>query len=138
MPGLSHQKTVAYCELLHTTLKAYLEEMPHLSEEWTSLDGLLIELKGYSNEQEALKGRFREISRLRREAEQRSLELRSRIVAQLRGKLGFTNETLMAFGITPRSTTRRRRTTTKPPEETPSAGAQQTGEKEAPSSSSGS
>lgn len=118
MPGVSQQKTIAFCELLNTTLKPQLEEMPHLKEDSASLDGVVTELKGLSNEQEALKGRSREITRLRKDAEKRSQVLRSRIVAQLQGKLGFSNESLLAFGITPRKTTRRRRAT-KPPEETP-------------------
>lgn len=133
MPGLSQQKTVAYCELLSTTLKQHLEEMPHLKDESEGLDGTIVELKGLSNEQEALRGRSREITRLRREAERRSQQLRSRIVAQLQGKLGFTNESLMAFGITPRKTVRRRRAT-KPPEE---KGAHQSAAKGTPSPSSG-
>lgn len=136
MPGLSHQKTVVFCELLSTTLKQYLEELPHLGDESASLDGLIVELKGFSNEQEALKGRKKEISRLRRETEKRSQTLRSRIVAQLQGKLGFTNESLMAFGITPRKTTRRRRAP-KPPEETASVGTKKNAAQDAPSSSSG-
>jgi hypothetical protein len=135
MPGLSHQKTVAFCELLSTTLKEHLPEMPHLTEESTSLDGLITELKGLSNEQEALKGRSREISRLRREAEQRSQSLRSRIVAQLQGKLGFKNESLLAFGITPRKTRRRRATA--PPEEQTSTGPKKSVAQDAASSSSG-
>jgi hypothetical protein len=119
MPGLSQQKTVAFCELLSSTLKTFLDEMPYLKEESASLDGVIVELKGLSNEQEAIRGRSREVTRLRKGAEKRSQELRSRIVAQLQGKLGFSNESLMAFGITPRKTTRRRRA--KPPEETPAA-----------------
>ena len=119
MPGLSQQKTVAFCELLSSTLKTFLDEMPHLQQEVATLDGLIVELKGFGNEQEAIRGRSREITRLRNDAEKRSLDLRSRIVAQLQGKLGFSNESLMAFGITPRKTTRRRRA--KPPEETPAA-----------------
>ena len=120
MPGLSQQKTTAYCELLSTTLKAFLDQVPHLKEESATLDVLIVELKSLSNEQEAIRGRSREVTRLRKGAEKRSQELRSRIVAQLQGKLGFSNESLMAFGITPRKTVRRRRAT-KPPEETPAA-----------------
>lgn len=131
MPGLSHQKTVAFCELLSATLKAYLDQFPHLMGESQTLDDLLVELKSLSNEQEAIKGRSMELTRLRREAEERSQELRSRIVAQLRGKLGFTNETLLAFGVPPRRPARRR--TTKPPEGP--EGAPETVGKEVPSAS---
>lgn len=132
MPGLSHRKTVAFCELLSDTLKVHLDQFPHLVGESQDLDELLGDLKGLSNEQQALKGRSREISRLRLEAEQRSQELRSRIVAQLQGKLGFSNETLLAFGVNPRKTTRRRATL--PPEEGPEVAPEAAGkEAQAPS-----
>ena len=65
MPGLSYQKTVAYCELLSATLKPQLEEMPHLKEESASLDALVTELKDLDNQQQTLKGRLLEITHLR-------------------------------------------------------------------------
>jgi hypothetical protein len=108
MPGLSYQKTVAFCELLSSTLKPQLEEMPHLRGESESLDGLIFELKGLDSQQQVLKGRLQEITRLRQEAERRGQALRSRIAAQLQGKLGFTNENLLSFGISPRKPGRRR------------------------------
>jgi hypothetical protein len=119
MPGLSFQKTISYCELLSLTLKPQLETLPHLRDESVSLDGLIVELKGLDAEQQALKGRLQEIIHLRQGAEVRGQKLRSRIAAQIQGKLGFTNENLHAFGITPRKTTRRRRAV-KPDETAPS------------------
>ncbi len=110
MPGLSFQKIVSYCELLNATLKAYLAELPHLQPESESLDDLIAEVKELDQEQQELKGRAREVTRRRQEAELRGQDLRSRVVAQLRGKLGFTNESLYAFGIIPRKRTRRRPT----------------------------
>jgi len=109
MPGLSFQKTISFCELLSATLKPQLDEFPHLREESVSLDGVIIELRDLDTEQQALRGRLKEIVHLRQDAESRGQNLRSRIVAQIQGKLGFTNENLYAFGITPRKTTRRRR-----------------------------
>ena len=117
MPGLSYQKTVTYCELLNETLKPLLTQMTHLQEESQSLDALIVELKGLDAQQLALKGRLQEIVRLRQEAERRGQSLRSRIAAQLQGKLGFTNENLLAFGINPRKPGRRRAV----PPETPVA-----------------
>lgn len=108
MPGLSFQTIVTDCELLNSTLKPQLPEMPHLQEESENLDALVGEAKTLSNEQEVLRGRLREITRLRRETELRSQELRSRIAAQLRGKLGFKNENLLGFGITPQKRARKK------------------------------
>lgn len=131
MPGQSFQKIVAYCELLESKLTPLLPEMPHLKDESESLGVLVGELKGLSHEQEDLKGRLREMTRRRREAERKSQDLRSRIAAQIQGKLGFSNENLIAFGIIPRKTVRRRRAT-KPPEEAPSAGAKKAAAPEPP------
>ena len=108
MPGISFQKIVTDCELLNTTLKPQLTEMPHLQDESTGLDTLIVEAKALLNEQEVLRGRLREITRLRREAELRSQDLRSRIVAQIRGKLGFKNENLLGYGIVPRKKGRKK------------------------------
>src|SRR4028119_2102609 len=93
------------------TLKPQLEELPHLKEESIGLDELIVELKGLDQEQQTLRGRLKEITRLRQEAELRGQQLRSRIAAQLRGKLGFKNENLTAFGIIPRKRVMRRPST---------------------------
>lgn len=119
MPGISFQKIVTDCELLNSTLKPQLTELPHLQDESTGLDTLIVEAKTLLNEQEVLRGRLREITRLRREAELRSQDLRSRIVAQLQGKLGFTNENLLGYGIVPRKRVRKKPETKKPPAATP-------------------
>lgn len=119
MPGISFQKIVTDCELLNSTLKPQLPEMPHLQDESTGLDTLIVEAKTLSNEQEVLRGRLREITRLRREAELRSQDLRSRIVAQLRGKLGFNNENLLGYGIAPRKRVRKKSEKKKAPGATP-------------------
>src|SRR4028118_1494611 len=97
------------------TLKPQLEELPHLKEESIGLDELIVELKGLDQEQQTLRGRLKEITRLRQEAELRGQQLRSRIAAQLRGKLGFKNENLTAFGIIPRKRVLRRRSPATPP-----------------------
>lgn len=119
MPGISFQKIVTDCELLNATLKPQLTEMPHLQDESTGLDSLIAEAKTLSTEQQVLRGRLREITRLRREAELRSQDLRSRIVAQLRGKLGFENENLLGYGILPRKKVRKKLETKKAPSATP-------------------
>ena len=108
MPTLAFQKIVTMADLLNETLKPRLVEMPHLAQESLDLDNLLAEVRGLDREQEALTGRLREIVRLRRAAEKRGNELRSRVAAQIQGKLGFTNENLQAFGITPRKAERKK------------------------------
>jgi hypothetical protein len=108
MPGQSFQKIVSSSELLNAALKPQLTDMPHLKGESEDLDKLITDVKGLDQEQATLKGRLREIVRLRQEAEQRSNDLRSRVAAQLKGKLGFQNENLLAYGITPRRRERKK------------------------------
>ena len=102
MPGSTFQKIIGDCELLSSNLKPHLPEMPLLQEESDALDALIIRAKSLGNEQEVLTGRLREITRLRQEAQRESNEMRSRVAALLRGKLGFKNETLLGFGVPPR------------------------------------
>jgi hypothetical protein len=121
MPGLSFQKITSLCELLNSTLKPQLKDLPHLQDESTQLDVLIAKTKSLDGEQQGLIGRLREITRLRREAETEGQDLRSRVAAQIRGKLGFKNENLIAFGIPPRKRTRKKgeKTTPPPTPETP-------------------
>ena len=51
MPGVSFQKIVSMAELLSTTLKERLTEMPHLKEESDELEQFLGQVKGLSQEQ---------------------------------------------------------------------------------------
>jgi hypothetical protein len=118
MPSQSFQKIVSLTELLNSTLKQQLTEMPHLKGESEDLDKLITEVKALDQEQETLRGRLKEIVRLRQDAERRGTDLRSRVAAQLQGKLGFTNENLLGFGIKPRKRERKKSTRkVKPPEE---------------------
>src|ERR1700712_2509610 len=117
MPGLSFQKITSLCELLNSNLKPQLKDLPHLQDESTQLDSLVSRTKSLDGEQQVLVGRLREITRLRQEAEAEGQDLRSRVVAQIRGKLGFKNESLLGFGIPPRK--RAVRKTKKTPAPTP-------------------
>jgi hypothetical protein len=114
MPGISFRKIVSFCELLNSNLKTHLPDMPHLQEESAGLDALVTQAKALDNEQQLLRGRLGEITRLRREAELRGQDLRSRVAAQLRGKLGFKNENLLGFGIPPRKRARKKPADPKP------------------------
>ena len=108
MPGLSFRKIISLSELLNASLKPQLTDMPHLQQESDDLDQLITNAKSLDQEQQSLTGRLREITRLRQEAEHDSNDLRSRVAAQLRGKLGFTNENLLAYGIPPRKRSRKK------------------------------
>jgi hypothetical protein len=116
MPGLSFARIITDCELLSSNLTDYLTEFPHLEPDAEQLSGFINESRGLAGEQEKLRGRLRQITRLRQEAEIRSRDLRSRIAAQLRGKLGFENERLLELGIPARKLSKRSRAAlAKPP-----------------------
>ncbi|HEX4959252.1 MAG TPA: hypothetical protein VF173_00340 [Thermoanaerobaculia bacterium] len=119
MPGVSFQRIISSSELMNNNLKPQLKDFPHLQDESTQLEALIAQAKVLDNEQHTLTGRLREITRLRKEAEQQSQDLRSRVAAQLRGKLGFENETLLGFGIPPRKRSRKKATKPQPTPQTP-------------------
>jgi chromosome segregation ATPase len=121
MAGSSFQKVVSDCELLKDALVPLLGEMPHLNAENTELEAFLNEVKSLRTRQKELTSQLREVVRLRREAETRGQDLRSRVAAQLRGKLGFKSEQLLKFGIPPRR--KRRKAEEKPDEKPPEAPA---------------
>jgi chromosome segregation ATPase len=114
MSSLTFEKVVADCELLKGALEPLLGEMPHLNGENTELEAFLSEVKSLRRQQKELTGRLREVVRLRREAEARGQDLRSRVAAQLRGKLGFKSEQLLKFGVPPRRKPTRRKAEAKP------------------------
>lgn len=116
MPGKSFQKVISEAEVLNGALKPHLVEMPFLAADSGDLDDLITETKVLNQEQQAVTARLRELVRLRKEAEHRSNDLRSRIAAHLRGQLGFTSEGLIAYGIPPRRPPRN------PPAEPPPVG----------------
>ena len=119
MPGITFQKIVGDCELLSSNLKPLLAEMPLLQEESDALDALVLRAKSLGNEQEVLTGRLREITRLRQEAQRESHDMRSRVAALLRGKLGFKSEALIGFGVPPRKRFRKKPEPQETPQPTP-------------------
>ncbi len=114
MPTTSFQKIVGDCELLISNLRPLLGEMPLLEEEAQALEALITRAKSLGSEQKVLTGRLREIVRLRLEAQLESNDMRSRVAALLRGKLGFQNETLLGFGVPPRKRARKKPATPQP------------------------
>jgi hypothetical protein len=114
MATTSFQKIIGDCELLTSNLRPLLTEMPLVQEETEALEALIARAKSLGNEQQVLTGRLREITRLRIEAQRESNDMRSRVAALLRGKLGFQNETLLGFGVPPRKRTRKKSVTPQP------------------------
>jgi type I site-specific restriction endonuclease len=110
MATIAFSTLVADCQLLKTSLEGLLDEMPHLSPEYAELQAFLDEVQDLQVRQQELTGQLRKTVRQRREAELVGQDIRSRLAAQLRGKLGFTNEELMRFGVPPRRKAVKRKT----------------------------
>jgi chromosome segregation ATPase len=125
MAGLAFARTVSDCELLKGALEPLLGELPHLNAENAELETFLSEVKSLNQRQQDLTAQLRQVNRLRKEAELRGQDLRGRIAAQLRGKLGFKNESLLKFGIPPRRKRERRKKEETPPVEKPTATAEE-------------
>lgn len=102
-------KKVDSWDLMNTRLRPQLQEMPELEPEQKALQAVLEEARGLQAEQELLRARLRQMVRQRQEAEKRGQELRGRLAALLRGKLGFSSEQLIGYGIVPRKRSRRRK-----------------------------
>lgn len=108
-------KTVVNWQLLNDNIKPHLAEMPQVQPIAVELEALIAEVRAIDNEQEVARGRLRELTRRRRDAEKKGEGLRRRVAAHLRGTFGFSSEQLIQFGINPRPTTRRSRKKTEPP-----------------------
>jgi hypothetical protein len=125
MARSSFEKVVTECELVKAALESLLTDMPHLTQEHADLSAFLVDVKSLNTRQKELTGQVRQVTRQRRETALRGVDLRSRVAAQLRGKLGFKNEQLLKFGIPPRRKKHKKTqqpTGTPPPGGTPTPG----------------
>jgi hypothetical protein len=105
--------------VMTTNMAPLLEEMPHLQPIHADLQALIGEADAHDAEQEAIRGRLRELSAKRRELERRGQSLRSRAAAHLKGAFGYTSEQLVKFGLNPLPTRRKRAETKKNPATAP-------------------
>ena len=106
-----------------SNLKEHSGEMPYLTDDVTQLEQMLTQVRDLESKQEDLRGQAREINAKLRELTSAGEKLRSRLGANLNGKLGFTSEALVKFGFRPRRPARRTKTVEKPaPEPPPPAG----------------
>ena len=117
-------KTVVNWQLLNDNIKPHLTEMPQVQPLAVEVEAVIAEVRAIDNEQEIARGRLRELTRRRRDAEKKGEGLRRRVAAHLRGTFGFTSEQLIQFGINPRPTrTRRSRKPVEPPAPPPTESA---------------
>jgi len=122
MAGLSFARIVANCELVRLNLEPMLAQNPLLVPRHEELVAYLEEAKAVLARQSDLRGLKQEATRLRQEAVAKGQDLFGRLAALLRSELGFKNEQLLRFGISPRRRARRsRKEGPAPPNGTPPA-----------------
>ncbi len=119
MAGYTLAKYIADWDLLLGALRPRLADLPYLNPHSQELESLLAEARSLDQEQQDLRGRLQDTVKRRREVERRGRDLRTRLAAQLRGALGFDNDTLLGFGVPPRRPARRKKAATEQPNPTP-------------------
>jgi hypothetical protein len=92
-----------------TNAKEHEDEVPHIKEDVTRLEGLSEEADLLLSRGEDLRSQARENTNRLREVVKEGDALRRRMGATLQGKYGFTSEKLIKFGFKPRVVNRRRK-----------------------------
>lgn len=75
---------------------------PHLAAAHVNLETAVREVQQLDDRAEGLRGERQQLNRLRREAEAKAGEARSRLAGLLVGQLGPKNEMLINYGLIPR------------------------------------
>lgn len=107
-------------ELVNSNLKPHLDEMGQVKPLADRLTQVIADARSIDSQQEIARGQLRELIRRRKDAEAEGENLRVRIGSVLKGQFGFTSESLIQFGVTPRSNKRKQKAGSQPPAETPS------------------
>lgn len=110
--AVTFRNKVGGWELVTDAIKARQSDLPDLAEARAELESLIAQAKTLSVQQQEQFADLKKTVRLRREMETRGEDLRQRLFAALRFRLGFTDEALHKFGVKPRRPRRK-------PEEAP-------------------
>lgn len=106
----SFSEVIVNLGLMVTNVEPKLEEMPYLKPVHEEMTGLISRAQDLDRRLEVARGESKEMLQERREVVKRAKELGLRMASHLKGSLGFTNERLVDFGITPRPRVARPRT----------------------------
>ena len=122
-PRKSSAERTTRWDVLVSNLKPNLPDMPHVADDTKKLDDMLTQARALETQQENLRSQARKASAELKQVLREGDKLRSHLGSNLKGKFGFTDETLVKYGFRPRSTAVRRRKKTDPTTPPP-AGAQ--------------
>jgi hypothetical protein len=95
-------------DVLVKSLEARLGDWPFMQPLFDELLSLIAESRAMVLQQEAARAQFHEAIGKRKDLEKRGAELRTRIAAHLKAQLGFRNEQLRQFGLSPLPRIRRK------------------------------
>ncbi len=108
MPTPSFREKIVAWEVLSTSLKTQLTEIPQMSEDQAALERLVAQAQELEVQQGKALADLREINNRRRNLERDGDLLRERMSAGLRHKLGVGNKRLLEFGLKPKPVQRRK------------------------------
>ncbi|HVR96383.1 MAG TPA: hypothetical protein VMW27_07205 [Thermoanaerobaculia bacterium] len=91
-----------------------LAEVPHITDDLAALETLQGRARALDSLQQNLRSQFQAVNKEMTEVVKEGEKLRSRLGATLKGKYGFTSETLIKFGFRPLRTARSRKSLKKP------------------------
>jgi hypothetical protein len=107
--GKSSAERTTRWDVLVTNLKPELPGMPHVADDLKKLEEMLGQARSLETQQEDLRGQARMANDQLKQLLKDGDKLRARLGSNLKGKFGFSDQTLVKYGFRPRPTTVRRR-----------------------------
>ncbi len=111
--GRSLSERFARWQVLVNNLKE-ANLIPHVAEEIAQLEAMLAEARAFQDRQDHFRAQSQELTTKLTDLARRGDDLRSRLGANLQGKVGFRNEELIRYGFKPRKLPTRRRQPAQP------------------------
>jgi hypothetical protein len=93
--GRSSAERTTRWDVLVTNLKPSLPDMPHVVEDAKKLEDMLTQARALETEQENLRSQARKANAQLKQMLSEGDKIRSRLGSNLKGKLGFTDESLV-------------------------------------------
>jgi hypothetical protein len=112
--GQSSADRTTRWDVLVTNLKPSLPEMPHVADDLKTLEELLAQARALETQQENLRSQARKSNDQLTKILIAGDKIRSRLGSTLKGKLGFTDQALVKYGLKPLPEARKRKSSTPP------------------------
>jgi len=106
--GHSSGQRTSRWEVLLNNLKPNLPDMPHLTDDFKTLEALLPQARALQTQREDLRSQASVLSKNHDKVLKEGDHVRARMVSALKGKFGFTDAALGKYGIKPSAGRRRK------------------------------